>query len=689
MNLLLSLSVLLCGCGVVTASSSAASAWSWFFASEPEQTVGSLPLIQYVPVGGWNHHMKRTAAPGSTVVSSYSARANVDNSFATTRINATLENRAEAAVVLDFSINVNEDAFVSSLVVDVAGRRFVGRVLPRAEAAAKFAEALSQGKTAGLLQSRGTAVFGLSVTAPPKSSARFQVRFEELLSRRLGKYRYRLNVNPGQVVEQLETVIEIANTNLVRGIAWSHNGKDSALLEQPDARLARLSFRPSADYQRRQSVVGLAEDIEVMYAVADATELNAGSLVLSKPDELDGSRFFLHQFTSPDFLQPSPLTVVFVVDVSGSMGVEKMDQAKDALAFALASLRESDRFSVVKFSNDAEALSDALLPWSPANVARAQNWVKALQSGGGTNIFAGTSLAASMLTKRAPIAGDTPLCVLLTDGRDSLGEEVRVKTSSLAREGEFRLYGLAFGSDADLPLLERMAADTKGSTRRIYVGADAASQLKGFFEEIATPLLADVRVAYEPAVVRNATRSSFPTFFRGTDFVVAGLLPNGTSQFKALFSGIARGTPLTWQSTFELLPTTTGAALDVERVWAFLTIKELTQNRTIESGMSSASLNDTVRRATELSLGYGFVTEFTSLIVVAEDADVAKNMTMLNANATTRTGDDKGDDPISVAVAGGGGFRSPALAGGINSASSTIAVSAAVTFVCALAAALH
>jgi hypothetical protein len=631
--------------------------------------------------------MKRTAAPGSTVVSSFSARANVNNNFAVTRINATLENRAEEAKVLDFSINVNEAAFVSTLIVDVAGRRFVGRVLPRAEAEAKFAEALSQGKTAGLLQSRGTAVFGLSVTAPPKSSAHFQVRFEELLSRRLGKYRYRLNVNPGQVVEQLETVIEIANTNLVRDIAWSHNGKDSALLEQPDARLARLSFRPSADYQRRQSLAGLAEDIEVTYSVADVTELNAGSLALSPPDELDGSRFFLHQFTSPDFLQASPLTVVFVVDVSGSMGVEKMGQAKDALAFALASLRESDRFSVVKFSSDAEALSGELLPWSRANVALAQNWVEALQSGGGTNILAGTRLAAGMLTKRAPIAGDTPLCVLLTDGRDGAGEAVRVKTSSLAREGEFRLYGLAFGSDADLPLLEKMAADTKGSTRRIYTGADAASQLKGFFEEIATPLLADVRVAYEPAV-RNATRSSFPTFFRGTDFVVAGVLPNGTSQFKALFSGIARGTPLTWQSTFELLPTT-GAAPDVERVWAFLTIKELTVNRIVElSGMSSASLNDTVRRATELSLGYGFVTEFTSLIVVAEDADVAKNMT--NANVT-QMGNDGGADPISVAVAGGGngggnGFRAPSTAQQSASSASATAVSAAVMFICALAA---
>jgi hypothetical protein len=194
-------------------------------------------------------------------------------------------------------------------------------------------------------------------------------------------------------------------------------------------------------------------------------------------------------------------------------------------------------------------------------------------------------------------------------------------------------------------------------------------------------------VAYEPAV-RNATRSSFPTFFRGTDFVVAGVLPNGTSQFKALFSGIARGTPLTWQSTFELLPTT-GAAPDVERVWAFLTIKELTVNRIVElSGMSSASLNDTVRRATELSLGYGFVTEFTSLIVVAEDADVAKNMT--NANVT-QMGNDGGADPISVAVAGGGngggnGFRAPSTAQQSASSASATAVSAAVMFICALAA---
>ena len=46
----------------------------------------------------------------------------------------------------------------------------------------------------------------------------------------------------------------------------------------------------------------------------------------------------------------------FVIDNSGSMAGEKMDQARNALSFCLNQLNPQDRFNVIRFATDVEAL---------------------------------------------------------------------------------------------------------------------------------------------------------------------------------------------------------------------------------------------------------------------------------------------------------------------------------------------
>jgi Ca-activated chloride channel family protein len=58
-----------------------------------------------------------------------------------------------------------------------------------------------------------------------------------------------------------------------------------------------------------------------------------------------------------------PRDLSFVVDVSGSMSGQKLDQAKGALRQALASLRPEDRFRLVAFSPGVRHFRDG---WAPA-----------------------------------------------------------------------------------------------------------------------------------------------------------------------------------------------------------------------------------------------------------------------------------------------------------------------------------
>lgn len=66
-------------------------------------------------------------------------------------------------------------------------------------------------------------------------------------------------------------------------------------------------------------------------------------------------------FFAPSSLPVLPKHIVFVLDTSGSMHGEKMEQTKQAMESILDQLRPDDVFSVVEFSSGVNVSSIAIL----------------------------------------------------------------------------------------------------------------------------------------------------------------------------------------------------------------------------------------------------------------------------------------------------------------------------------------
>src|SRR5262245_60613993 len=102
-------------------------------------------------------------------------------------------------------------------------------------------------------------------------------------------------------------------------------------------------------------------------------------------------RHVLVAFTAPEPARASsrpPVNVSLVIDRSGSMGGQKIDLARAAVAQALRMLRSSDRFSVVCYDHEI----DVLVPPTPASgeaVKNAVDRVGALQARGNTDLGGG------------------------------------------------------------------------------------------------------------------------------------------------------------------------------------------------------------------------------------------------------------------------------------------------------------
>lgn len=137
-------------------------------------------------------------------------------------------------------------------------------------------------------------------------------------------------------------------------------------------------------------------------------------------------------------------TAIFVVDASGSAALARLAEAKGAVELLLADCYvRRDRVAVIAFRGRGAEL---LLP-PTRSLVRAKRSLAGLPGGGGTPLAAAID-AAGALADAVRRRGDTPLVVLLTDGRanvglDGQGGRAAAEADALAAARRLRASGVA------------------------------------------------------------------------------------------------------------------------------------------------------------------------------------------------------------------------------------------------------
>jgi len=116
------------------------------------------------------------------------------------------------------------------------------------------------------------------------------------------------------------------------------------------------------------------------------------------------------------FKQQRSTTTVFVVDASGSSALHRLAEAKGAVELLLADCYvRRDRVAVISFRGSG---AEVLLP-PTRSLARAKRSLAGLPGGGGTPLASALETAHKLAGQIAR-SGDTPVVVLLTDGRANI-----------------------------------------------------------------------------------------------------------------------------------------------------------------------------------------------------------------------------------------------------------------------------
>jgi magnesium chelatase subunit D len=149
-------------------------------------------------------------------------------------------------------------------------------------------------------------------------------------------------------------------------------------------------------------------------------------------------------FHATRFRQSGQTTTVFVVDASGSSALNRLAEAKGAVELLLADCYvRRDSVAVLAFRGQTAEL---ILP-PTRSLARAKRNLAGLPGGGGTPLahaIDASMLLADQLRKK----GETPIVVLLTDGKGNIARDGRpgraqAATDALAAATEMRLRGFS------------------------------------------------------------------------------------------------------------------------------------------------------------------------------------------------------------------------------------------------------
>ncbi|XP_023086310.1 inter-alpha-trypsin inhibitor heavy chain H5 isoform X1 [Piliocolobus tephrosceles] len=572
------------------------------------------------------------------LMTEFSVKSTVISRYAFTTVSCRMLNRASEDQDVEFQMQIPAAAFITNFTMLIGDKVYQGEITERAKKSGDRVKE-KRNKTTEENGEKGTEIFRASAVIPSKDKAAFFLSYEELLQRRLGKYEHSISVRPQQLSGRLSVVVNILESAGIASLEvlplhnsrqrGSGRGEDdsgpppSTVINQNET-FANIIFKPSVVQQAKIAQNGVLGDFIIRYDVN--REQSIGDIQV-----LNG--YFVHYFAPKD-LPPLPKNVVFVLDSSASMVGTKLRQTKDALFTILHDLRPQDHFSIIGFSNRIKVWKDHLISVTPDSVRDGKVYIHHMSPTGGTDINGALQRAIGLLNKYVAHndIGDrsVSLIIFLTDGKPTVGETHTLKILNNTREaarGQVCIFTIGIGNDVDFRLLEKLSLENCGLTRRVHEEEDAGSQLIGFYDEIRSPLLSDIRIDYPPSSVVQATKTLFPNYFNGSEIIIAGKLvdrqldhlhvevtASNSKKFVILKTDVPVGPQKAGKDvTGSPRPEGDGEGdpNHIERLWSYLTTKEL-----LSSWLQSDDELEKERlrqRAQDLALSYRFLIPFTSM----------------------------------------------------------------------------
>lgn len=523
-------------------------------------------------------------------------KVDINDQVAKTYITQTFKNDTDRNLAGTYLFPLPDDTTFSSFSLHIDGKPVEGKILAAAEARQQYEAIVRRMVDPGLLEYADYKTVRARIfPIPAHGSKKVELEYTQVLKAENGmlKYSFPLKAKGGdEPIDDIKIDVKLSSKEGLRTI-WSPTHIISA--SKMSDTLARAAFH--------QTAFRPDKDFLLYYSVSDRAL--AANLLTHRATAEDG--YFLMTLTPPvKSRQIIGKDIVLVADTSGSMQGEKIGQAKEALKYIVKALNPEDRFGLIQFNTDADALGSKLLQATAENKKSAEAFIEDLDARGGTNIGDALRMGATMLDEQS---SRPAYLVLMTDGEPTVGEtdtDRLLKTVQSKRD--VRIFDFGVGYEVNTRFLNKLAESNHGTSQYVAPGENLETALSGFYQKIKSPVLSDVKIAYEGIQVKDVYPRSVKDIFAGTQVLLIGKYKAGGNAVVRL-SGTVNGAARSY--SFPLSFSQKEAAHTyLPRLWAMRRIGYLT-----EVAQSNGNNKEIVDEIVLLSRRFGIISAYTSFLV--------------------------------------------------------------------------
>lgn len=546
---------------------------------------------------------------------------NINGIFAETFVTQTYSNEGQEPINATYVFPASSRVTIHGMKMEIGDEIITAKIKEKEEARHDYEQAKSEGKSASLLEQQRPNVFTMDVAnVMPGDIIRIELHYTEMITPTDGIYQFVFPTVAGprytspSVPKSLKAETWIAspflrlgdtprekyniNVNLSAGVPitdlqCSSHKIDVAWDNQTSARISLSNpeeFAGNRDFILDYKLTG--------------TEISSGLMLGTGESE----NFFLLMVQPPERYTPEtipPREYIFILDVSGSMYGFPLDTSKELIRDLAGSLRETDRFNVILFSDSLIQMSPESVPATAENVQKAFALIDNEEGGGGTELA--PALETALAIPASP--GAARSVIAITDGYISGEREI---FDIIGRNiGTTNFFSFGIGSSVNRYLIDGIAKTGLGESFVVTDPSEAASTADRFRTYIQSPVLTDVQVTYDGFDVYDIEPPTLSTLFASRPIVLFGKWkgePSGTIHITGKTGG---------RDYAEDIPVSAAIPLEanniIQYLWARTRVERLT-----DYGMTEDLQANAKKEVTELGLRYSMMTPYTSFIAVTE-----------------------------------------------------------------------
>lgn len=442
-------------------------------------------------------------------LSSYDVRVAVIGQVATFEVELVLNNAGRRNAEAHFVMPLPGQAAVTALSLWIDGRRVEAQLLPADQALQTYTDIVRQQRDPALLEYAGQSALRARVfPVPAQGSARVQVSFTQVLEAETGlvalEYPFGTSLPAASDLQLTLT----ATLGAAQGVGAVYSPTHEIQVQRRGsgatvslASMGRADERPLIIYYGVQQE-GVAAAVMSHRAPGEDGHL---ILLLAPPAATAATR-------------PVSRDIILVLDTSGSMRGEKLEQARDAAAYVLQNLNPGDRFGLISFGSSVYPYFERLLELDA--VPDALRHLQELRAEGGTNIDGALAAALELADQGRP-----QVLLFLTDGLPTVGQVAvdKILANLSERAGpDLQLFSFGVGYDVNTLLLDRASLDHHGTASYVRPGEDIELRVSSLYDKISLPVLTDVALTLRGIGSYDVYPAPLPDLFAGEQLLVVG-----------------------------------------------------------------------------------------------------------------------------------------------------------------------